>query len=132
MLSISLQKSGIFQYFLGTLARKLRKTFFCNRHVFSIFCHPDVTNFRRVFVWFYYHFINLLLCYSFKYLLWRCLLSSPMRKLIFWQEFLCSISAVFKLDGKSIVKTKFLWMKNFTYCNFSKILTTFSRFSWFW
>ena len=51
MLSISLLKRGTFQYFPGTLARKLAKTFFCNRHVFSIFCHPDVANFRREFVW---------------------------------------------------------------------------------
>ena len=57
-MSISLLKRGTFQYFPGILARKLTKTFFCNKHVFSIFCHPDVANFRCVFPWWYYHFLN--------------------------------------------------------------------------
>ena len=53
--------------FSGTLARKLAKTFFCKKYFFSIFCHPDVANFLRVFVW-WYHFINFLLRVSLKYL----------------------------------------------------------------
>ena len=116
--------------FSRNFGKKINKNFFfVTNSFFSIFCHPDVANFRRMFPCGYYHFLNFFFtCYfqilTSKVFIIKCYVETHPLATI-----LCSMSAMFKFVGKNIVKTKLLGKKVSTCRNFSRTVTTFSQFS---